>query len=289
MTPMLSLMLALMTATPATQAQDAPVPPACAGPTFVSWQACAEAAQPGSPAYVLAMMNLGTDAYLRGDLGAALDFYDKADRDGFSMTSDVTFHTFRADARRYGGRLEEARADARIAWGFLEGRPPANTPPNLILPINTEMRGAILSIILPIMKDDDPEAFRHARDQYLTLPASDWVALSRRAGVLTSLGENEAAVAASKAALDLRPADPLSKNNHCYALVEAGRADEALPYCEGAVAGLPELAPVRHSLATVLARLGRCADAEAQLAVARRLEPGSSLYREALTCTPKAG
>lgn len=263
------------------------MPPVCIGATFVSWEACAEAAEEDSPAYALAMINLGTEAYLDGDPAKALDYYDKADIDGLSMTSDVTFHTFRADARRYGGRMEEARADASIAWGFLDGRPPANTPTTLVTPISNEMRGAILSLILPIMKDGDPEAFRRARDQYLSLPATDWLTLSQKAGVLTSLGEHDAALASSKAALDLRPQDPLTQNNHCYALVEAGRAAEALPYCERAVAGLPELAPVRHSLATVLAELGRCADAEAQMAIARRLEPGGSLYREPLTCTPK--
>ncbi|RZJ39689.1 MAG: hypothetical protein EON86_13935 [Brevundimonas sp.] len=282
---MISLLLTLLIATP--QVQDAPVPPACIGATFVSWEACAAASEEGTPAYSLAMMNLGTYAYLDGDIAGALGYYDKAALEGLSMTSDVTFHTFRADARRYGGRMEEARADASIAWGFLDGRPPANTPPDLILPVSGEMRAAILSLILPIMKDGDPEAFRRARDQYLALPATDWSALSQKAGVLTSLGEHADAVAASKGALDLRPQDPLSQNNHCYALVEAGRAAEGLPYCERAVAGLPDLAPVRHSLATVLAELGRCADAEAQMAMARRLEPGGSLYREPLTCTPK--
>lgn len=282
---MISLLLALLTAEP--QVRDAPVPPVCAGPTFVSWRACAEAAPEGTPAYVLAMMNLGTEAYLQGDIAAALDYYDKGETEGFSTTSDVVLHTFRAGARHYAGRMDEARADARIAWGFLDGRPPPNTPQNLNLPINPEMRAGILSIILPILKDDEAATFQRARDQYLALPATDWITLSQRAGVLTELGEHEAAVAASKAALDLKPQDGLTQNNHCYALVEAGRAAEALPYCERAVAALPESAPVRHSLATVLAKLGRCSDAEAQLVIARRLEPANSLYRETAVCTPK--
>ncbi|MDQ8029323.1 MAG: hypothetical protein REJ23_11395 [Brevundimonas sp.] len=285
MTPVISLLLALMTGAP--QAQEAPPPPACIGATFVSWQACAEAAQEGTPAYMLAMLNLGTEAYLRGDIASALDYYDKGQLEGFSTTSDVVLHTFRADARRYAGRMDEARADARLAWGFLDGRPPPGTPDNLNRPIPAEMRGAILGIILPMLRDDDAAAFQRARDQYLALPATDWQTLSQRAGVLTELGEHEAAVAASKAALDLRPQDGLTQNNHCYALVEAGRASEALPYCERAVTALPEAAPVRHSLATVLAKLGRCADAEAQLVIARRLEPAHSLYREAAVCTPK--
>ena len=51
---MIALALALLlSATP--QTQEAPVPPACIGATFVSWEACAEAAREGTPAYSLAM------------------------------------------------------------------------------------------------------------------------------------------------------------------------------------------------------------------------------------------
>ncbi|HWW12103.1 MAG TPA: hypothetical protein VN018_06285, partial [Brevundimonas sp.] len=100
---MIALALALLlSATP--QTQEAPVPPACIGATFVSWEACAEAAREGTPAYSLAMINLGTEAYMRGDLTEALRFYDKAEIPGHAMTSDVVFHTLRGDARRYGGR-----------------------------------------------------------------------------------------------------------------------------------------------------------------------------------------
>ncbi len=282
---MISLLLTLLTAAP--QVQEGPMPPACVGPTFAGWQACADAAREGTPAYSLAMINLGTEAYMRGDLTEALRFYDKAEIPGHAMTSDIVFHTFRADARRYGGRVEDARADAAIAWGFLDGRPPADTPAYALMPVNDELRALILSILLPILKDSDPTAFQKARVMYLAVPAIGWEALSRRAGTLTELGDYEAAVAASKGALDLQPADPLTQNNHCYTLVEAGRAAEGVTYCERAVAGRPELAPVRHSYAAALAALGRCEDAEAQLAEARRLDPGRALYREPLACTPK--
>ncbi len=283
---MIALALALMlSATP--QVRDAPVPPACIGATFVSWEACAEAAQEGTPTYSLAMINLGTEAYSRGDLTGALRFYDKAEIPGQAMTSDVVFHTLRGDARRYGGRMEEARADAAIAWGFLDGRPPPDTPADALGPFNDDLRALILSILLPILQDGDPGAFQKARAMYLALPATDWEALSRRAGALSEVGEYEAAVAASKGALDLQPTDPLTQNNHCYALVAAGRAAEGVTYCERAVAGRPEVAPMRHSYAAALAALGRCADAEAQMAEARRLDPAAALYREPLTCTPK--
>lgn len=284
---MITLAFALMLSATAPQVQDAPVPPVCVEATFGGWEACAEAAREGTPAYSLAMINLGTEAYMRGDLTEALRFYDKAEIPGHAMTSDVVFHTFRGDARRYGGRTQDARADAAIAWGFLDGRPPPDTPDYALGPVNDDMRALILSILLPILKEGDPGAFQKARTMYLALPATDWEALSRRAGALSELGEHDAAVAASKGALDLQPTDPLTQNNHCYTLVAAGRAAEGVTYCERAVAGRPELAPVRHSYAAALAALGRCADAEVQMAEARRLDPGGALYREPLTCTPK--
>ncbi|MGV9008337.1 hypothetical protein [Brevundimonas sp.] len=270
----------------APQAQEAPVPPACVGATFVSWAACAQAATEGTPAYSLAMINLGTEAYVQGDLAAALRYYDKGEMPGQSMTSDLLFHTFRGDARRYGGRMDEARVDALIAWAFLSGRPPEGTPPDLVMPLNGELRFAVLSTILPILKEGDAEVFAQARQMYLALPAEDWLTLSQRAGALSSLGEHQEAAIASKAALALRPTDPLTQNNHCYTLVMAGRAAEGIGFCESAVSALPEMAPVRQSYATALAALGQCAEAEIQMAEARRLEPGGALYREPINCSP---
>jgi len=281
---MISLAIALMLSA-APQAHEAPVPPACVGATFVSWGACAEAAAEGTPAYSLAMINLGTEAYLEGDLAKALLYYDKSELPGQTMTSDVIFHTFRGDARRYGGRMGEAQADARIAWGFLSGHPPEGTPAEARQPLDDGLRTMILSVILPILKDD-PDIFARAKTMYLALPAEDWTSLSQRAAVLSSLGEHHGAVAASKRALDLQPNDPMSQNNHCYTLTEAGQAGQGVAYCERAVTAAPEIAPVRHSYATALAALGRCEEAEAEMAEARRLEPSAALYREPVTCTP---
>ncbi|MFN3558241.1 MAG: tetratricopeptide repeat protein [Brevundimonas sp.] len=280
---MISLLLALLTAAP--QAQAAPVPPVCVGETFVSWEACAEAAEEGTPAHAFAMINLGSQAYMQGDRAGALRFYDKAG-ESRQVTSDVIFHAFRGDTYRYAGRMDEARADAQIAWGYLNGRLPEGVSPADARPVDDNVRFTVLATILPIFKDSDP-AFGEARDLFVALPTSDWMTLSQRANTLTQLGEHAAAVADSKRAVDLQPAEPMLQNNHCYTLVEAGRAGEGLPYCERAIALVPEVAPVRHSYAAALAALGQCAAADRQLAEARRIEPEATLYREALACTPK--
>jgi predicted Zn-dependent protease len=94
-------------------------------------------------------------------------------------------------------------------------------------------------------------------------------------------------VADSKRAVELQPGDPTLLNNHCYTLVEAGQPAQGLSYCERAVAALPDSPYVRHSYAAALAGVGRCADSERQLAEARRLDPSSALYREAIACRAK--
>lgn len=269
------------------QAKEAPVPPACVGATFAGWEACADAAEEDSPAYRLAMINLGTEAYLRNDYAAALRFYDKADAPGEEVVSDVLFHTFRADTYRHAGRDADAAEDARTAWLYIDGRPPAGTDPRDLRPIDDDLRFTVLSLILPILKDAGGSEFQAARDAYLALPVENWQALTMRANALSLIGEHSAAVADSKKAVELQPGDPMLMNNHCYTLVEAGQAAQGLPWCERAVAALPESSHVRHSYAAALAGVGRCADYERQLAEARRIDPSSALYREPIACRAK--
>ena len=264
-----------------------PLPPACAGPTFAGWQACADAAGDGTPVYALAMINLGTEAYVRGDFASALRFYDKAEGTGQRVSLDVVFHAFRADTYQHAGRTAAAQEDAKAAWDLLQGQVPAGVDPRDMRPINDDVRFLVLTAVLPILKDGDAGTFARARALYLGLPAEDWSALTNRATVLMELGEFPAAIADSKRAVDMAPEEGGLQNNHCYVLTLAGQPGAALPYCERAVALLPEAAAIRHSYAAVLAGLGRCEDAERLLAEARRLDPSSALYREPLECTAK--
>ncbi|MDQ3126156.1 MAG: hypothetical protein M3Q74_11215, partial [Pseudomonadota bacterium] len=155
------------------------------------------------------------------------------------------------------------------------------------VPINEEVRFVVLTAILPILKDGDAAIYDRARAMYVGIPVADADSLSNRAATLEQLGEFDAALVDSKRAVDLRPDDPRLLNNHCFILVGAGLAEQGLPYCERAVALVPDVAPVRHSYATTLAAMGRCPEADRQLAEARRLDPSAALYREPLGCTPK--
>lgn len=113
---MIELAFAVALAAGAAQAQEVPAPPACRGAfESIDWQACADAAGQGTPPYSLAMINLGTQAYLEGDYAGALRFYDKAETPGQEVFSDVILHTFRGDSYQRAGRAAEALADASRA------------------------------------------------------------------------------------------------------------------------------------------------------------------------------
>jgi Flp pilus assembly protein TadD len=282
----LAFALALVAGSP--QVQQAPVPPDCRGSfATIDWQACADASGQGTPGYTLAMINLGTRAYLQGDYASALTYYDKAELPGQALSSDVIFHTFRGDTYRHTGRDAEARADARLAWLMLINHPSVAGDPRDRRPVDDELRFFVLARILPIMRTGDPAQFERARALFIALPVEEAESLSNRAAVLEQLGELTAALIDSKRAVDLQPDDPGLLNNHCYILIGAGQAERGLPFCERAVALAPDIAPIRHSYASALSAMGRCADGERQLAEARRLDPSGALYRGPLTCTPK--
>ena len=47
---------------------------------------------------------------------------------------------------------------------------------------------------------------------------------------------------------------------------------------------MPDEPAFRHSYATALALVGRCAEAEAEMTTARRLDPAAVSFREPLAC-----
>ena len=247
------------------------------------WAACAAALPEGSPEQALARLNQATEAYLNRDYAAAERLYDAAAGDG-EVYSDVFLHAFRADTFRQVGRDKEATADARIAWLILSDDP-AHAAPREMAPIDDEGRRFLLSLVLPILKTGRDPAFEPAFAAFRALPVKDADGYGSLALVLEQLGDFDGALEASLVAVKAAPTDAGYLNNHCYILVRAGRPAEGLPFCEKAVQGAPEIGAVRHSLAAALAGAGRCEEAEAALAEARRLEPATVLYQQPIACT----
>jgi tetratricopeptide (TPR) repeat protein len=248
------------------------------------WAACAEALPEGSPQQRLARLNQASEAYLNRDYGAAERLYDAAAGEE-TVWSDVWLHAFRADTYQQVGRDKDAVADARTAWLILSDDPAWEAARRMSGPVDEDGRRYLLSLILPILKKGRDPVFDEAFAAFRALPVKDVEGHATLALVLEQLGDFEGALEASLVAVKAEPANAGYLNNHCYILVRAGRPAEGLPYCEKAVQGAPDIAPIRHSLAAALAGAGRCAEAEAALAEARRLDPATVLYQQPIACT----
>src|SRR5262249_22531307 len=96
-----SFMCALTTGFAVSQTAAGDVPAVCRPDAtgFVNYQACVDAAPAGSPARMLALINLGTQAYQRQDYAEAVRLYDEAQPPApAQIFSDASFHAYRADA-----------------------------------------------------------------------------------------------------------------------------------------------------------------------------------------------
>ncbi len=280
---MLALAIALfLTAAP----QEIPAVCEPAPGVAPDWAACAEALPDGSPQQRLARLNQASEAYLTRDFATAERLYDEA-AGGEEVWSDVWLHAFRADTYQQVGREKDAVADARTAWLILSDDPAHAAARRMTGPVEEEGRRFLLSLILPILKTGRDSTFEEAFASFRALPVKDVEGHSTLALVLEQLGDFDGALEASLVAVKAEPTNAGYLNNHCYILVRAGRPAEGLPYCEKAVQGAPEIAPIQHSLAAALAGVGRCPAAEAALAEARRLDPATVLYRQPIPCTAR--
>lgn len=280
---MIALALALaLTAAP----QEIPAVCEPAPGVAPDWAACAEALPDGSPQQRLARLNQASEAYMARDYGAAERLYDEAAGEE-AVWSDVWLHAFRGDTYQQVGRDKDAVADARTAWLILSDDPAWEAMRRMSGPVDEDGRRFLLSLILPILKKGRDPAFEAAFAAFRALPVKGVEGHATLALVLEQLGDFNGALEASLVAVKAEPTNAGYLNNHCYILVRAGRPAEGLPYCEKAVQGAPDIAPIQHSLAAALAGAGRCAEAEAALAEARRLDPATVLYREPIACTAR--
>lgn len=260
------------------------IPPACRQDSRgeVDYKACAAAAAPGSGARSLALINLGTEAFMDGAYAEAVRLYDEAAPPGKEIKSDVRFHAYRGSAYQHVGRTGEAYKDAQFALGILNGT--ANAPPEFSVP--KDRQPTIYELILPILKANRDPGLPGALSAYSVLPAQTWIDWANRAAVLEQMDDLPAAVKANLEALKLAPTHPAVLNNHCYILTRSGDAKSALPYCQKALEAAPDQAAVHHSYASALAGAGQCAQANTELEAARRLDPSSATYKKPLTCKP---
>jgi tetratricopeptide (TPR) repeat protein len=252
----------------------------------VNYEACAAATPSGSPPHRLALINLGTQAFLRQDYPSAVRYYDEAQPPNSDrLYSDVTYHAFRAAAFDHVDRHDEALQDAVIALRMLHRDSALPLSSDRYMPEGVDAE-AVYELIVPPLQYGDQGQFHGALEELKALPASDWVSYSNRSAVFDQIHDLPNALEMNQRALALAPNEAEPLNNQCYILFELHRGQEALAYCQRAVAAAPQVAAIRHSYASVLAQLGRCAEAGRELANARRLDPSSIEYRQQLQCGP---
>ena len=227
---LLSLTVAAVLMATAAQAQDADLPAECRGASLaeIDFIACEAATPEGSPARSWARINLGTQAYLRGDFANAVRYYDAAIPPSGEIYSDAMFHAFRGSAYDRVGRTEEGLKDARLAAQMMLKLP--TLPPQARAAAAHQVAPEpVYGAILPILKRGNAPEFEPALAAYMALTPDRWEGYLIRSDVRMGIGDLNGALADSQAALNLAPDHFATLNNHCYFLVQAKRAAEGLP------------------------------------------------------------
>lgn len=266
-------------------AQEDQAPPQCRYDARgqIDFEACLAVAPPGSAWASLSLMNLATRAYRAADFATAVRYYDQSQpTDGTIMYSDAMFHAYYAATLNQVGRPEEALVQARRALAMLRNAPELPEAARRFATASVDPEQVYASIVPILHAANDPQS-ESAMRAYMALPARDWVSWGNRAAVMLEVGDLEGALRANGEALRLSQ-HPGVLNNQCYILVQLNRAQEALPYCLNAQSAAPDIAAVRHSVASAYAALGRCREAEAAIAEARRLDPVSLEYQQPVVC-----
>lgn len=281
--------IAMLAFAGAASAQPAQTLPQCqpAAGGRVDFQACYAASAPGSSERIFAAINLGSGAAAQNDYVTAVRYFDEAQpHDGTILYSDAGFHALYAQTLQRVGREGEALEQARMSWALLHNDPSLPAAVREQLPNVPVDREGALALLLPIFYEARAPEAEPARQEFMAFAPDDWIGWSNRAAVLQQVGDLPGALAASGRAIQLAPNEPGAQNNHCYILALNHRAAEAVPYCERAVAQLPQVAGVRHSLAFALAGAGQCTRAREELLRVRQLDPLSPEYQQDIPCTP---
>jgi Flp pilus assembly protein TadD len=109
------------------------------------------------------------------------------------------------------------------------------------------------------------------------LPAAEFFRLFDHAAELAAKGQDEAAIAEWKKALELNPQDPIVNNNLGLHLLKKGQLDEAIPYFAKAVDLKPNYADAQNNLGIAILQKGRVDEAIPHLEAAKEINPKNTL------------
>jgi len=107
----------------------------------------------------------------------------------------------------------------------------------------------------------------------IDLPAAEFFRIFDHAAELAAKGQDEAAIAEWKKALEINPDDPMANNNLGTHLLKRGQPDDALPRFQKAVDLKPDYADAQNNLGIVLLQKGRVGEAVEHLEKAEEINP----------------
>jgi tetratricopeptide (TPR) repeat protein len=107
----------------------------------------------------------------------------------------------------------------------------------------------------------------------IDLPAAEFFRIFDHAAELAAKGQDEAAIAEWKKALEINPDDPMANNNLGTHLLKRGQLDEAIPYFEKAANLKPDYADAQNNLGIALLQKGRAGEAIEHLEKAEEINP----------------
>jgi len=106
----------------------------------------------------------------------------------------------------------------------------------------------------------------------IDLPAAEFYRLFDLAAELAAKGQDEAAIAAWKKALEVNPDDPFANNNLGLHLMAKGQLDDAIPHFVKAVDLKPNYADAQNNLGIALLQKGKVDEAILHLETAEELD-----------------
>jgi tetratricopeptide (TPR) repeat protein len=107
----------------------------------------------------------------------------------------------------------------------------------------------------------------------IDVPAAEFFRLFDHAAELAAKGQDEAAIAEWKKALEINPEDPMANNNLGTHLLKRGQLDEAISHFAKAVDLKPDYADAQNNLGIVLLQKGRVGEAVLHLEKAEEFNP----------------
>lgn len=223
----------------------------------------------------LAYINLGTLAYLQHDITEAARFYDLAEPEGLSVSSDPFFHAHRSVVNSQLGYTNRAVLDAKKVIDYMEKNP--KLPP-------IEQLALLEEIIEPLHSANETELESQVIESYLGFAVTDWIDASNRASILINIGRIEQAEPFEKLAFQAQPDHPMALNTRCYLYALTDRAAAGLGFCEKALQILPDEAALLHSYAFALAKNHQCSKSQSTLEQASKLQPAVLLYQQDIPC-----